>query len=238
MDKARPSRVSYGPMKCVVTAGPTFEPLDEVRRLTNTSTGKLGAELANHLVKAGHEVTLLLGAGSTFRGRLRAGRVLSFTTAADLRAHLATLAGPAVQAVFHAAAVSDFGFGRAFERQARGVLVERKHRKLPTSVPDLLVELRPTCKVIAELRGWFSRALLVGWKFEAEGDRASVVRNALAQISRNRTDACVANGPAYGQGFGLVTAREMPQHWPDAPALYRALDRLLAARRGERDSPV
>ena len=36
-------------MNCLVTAGPTFEPLDDVRRLTNFSTGRLGTELANFL---------------------------------------------------------------------------------------------------------------------------------------------------------------------------------------------
>ena len=37
-------------MNCIVTCGPTYEPLDEVRRLTNFSTGRLGTELANYLV--------------------------------------------------------------------------------------------------------------------------------------------------------------------------------------------
>src|SRR5947209_3565355 len=45
-------------MHCVVTAGPTYESLDEVRRLTNFSTGKLGSELANFLAARGHTVTL------------------------------------------------------------------------------------------------------------------------------------------------------------------------------------
>ena len=36
-------------MNCIVTAGPTYEPMDNVRRLTNFSTGKLGTELANFL---------------------------------------------------------------------------------------------------------------------------------------------------------------------------------------------
>ena len=45
-------------MNCIVTAGPTYEPLDEVRRLTNSSTGRLGSELANYLTARGHRVTL------------------------------------------------------------------------------------------------------------------------------------------------------------------------------------
>ena len=52
-------------MNCIVTAGPTFEPLDDVRRLTNFSTGKLGTELANFLTARGHKVTLLIGESAT-----------------------------------------------------------------------------------------------------------------------------------------------------------------------------
>jgi phosphopantothenoylcysteine synthetase/decarboxylase len=48
-------------MNCIVTAGPTYEPLDDVRRLTNFSTGRLGTELANFLAARGHKVILLIG---------------------------------------------------------------------------------------------------------------------------------------------------------------------------------
>jgi len=215
-------------MNCVVTAGPTYEPLDEARRLTNLSTGRLGSELATCLAAQGHEVVLLLGSGATFRTPSRASRTLEFTTPADLAARLAALASGPVDAVFHAAAVSDFGFGRVFERDAGGGLVERTDRKIPTSVSNLLVELRPTPKVIAQLRGWFPSARLVGWKYEVDGDPASVIAKGLDQIARNRTDACVVNGPAYGAGFGWVTPAAGCRHWADAPALYAALGAWLA----------
>src|SRR5512143_2893674 len=99
-------------MKCLVTAGPTYEDLDAVRRLTNFSTGRLGSELANFLVDRGHEVILLLGPYATCRARQRAQRLVAFTSGADLQARLAALADPSIQAVFHAAAVCDFTFGK------------------------------------------------------------------------------------------------------------------------------
>ena len=43
-------------MKVIVTCGPSYEPIDEVRRLTNFSTGELGVLLSNHLARAGHAV--------------------------------------------------------------------------------------------------------------------------------------------------------------------------------------
>jgi len=210
-------------MNCIVTAGPTFEPLDEVRRLTNFSTGRLGSELANHLTACGHQVTLLLGTGATFHTTLAAPRVKCFTTTDDLRSNLATLSGSAIGAVFHAAAVSDFAFGRVFQRGARGILTERRERKISTAEAGLLVELIATPKVLDELRTWFPQARLVGWKYEVQGDPASVVAKARAQIARSRTDACVANGPAYGAGFGFVVGEGACLHLPDSPALCAAL---------------
>src|SRR5688572_30390710 len=98
-------------MRCIVTAGPAYEPLDNVRRLTNFSTGRLGTELANFLTAQGHDVTLLIGELATHCGERRAQRTETFTSAADLDEKLRALAPSGSNAVFHAAAVSDFGFG-------------------------------------------------------------------------------------------------------------------------------
>ena len=48
--------VYFAHVNCIITAGPTFEPLDEVRRLTNFSSGKLGSQLADFLAAQGHRV--------------------------------------------------------------------------------------------------------------------------------------------------------------------------------------
>src|SRR5260221_3680170 len=98
-------------MNCIVTAGPTYEPLDDVRRLTNFSTGRLGTELANFLTARGHNVTILVGTMATHTGERNASQVKFFTTTADLRAKLESFSGKKVDAIFHAAAVSDLRFG-------------------------------------------------------------------------------------------------------------------------------
>lgn len=214
-------------MNCLVTAGPTAEPLDQVRRLTNRSTGRLGTELANHLVAAGHRVTLLLGELATWTGERRAHRVERFATVTDLQRCLQTLAEPSVDALFHAAAVSDFGFGRVYERLDAGGLREIRAGKLPTRTGPLLAELLPTPKLIAGLRLLFPNAFLVGWKYEVDGTTADALARAREQLAACHTNACVANGPAYGLGFGLVDSSGALRHLPDATALYTALDRAV-----------
>ena len=214
-------------MNCIVTAGPTFEPLDDVRRLTNFSTGRLGTELANFLTARGHKVTLLIGESATWPGERKASSVKNFSSTRDLRAKLKSFSGKKVDAIFHASAVSDFTFEKMFTRDAAGKLKPFKpSKKISTRGGSLVVELVPTPKIIAELRDWFPKTKIIGWKFEADGGRADALRSAKKQMADCSTDACVANGPAYGKGFCLVSADER-KHWADAPKLFTALERLI-----------
>ena len=215
-------------MNCIVTAGPTYEPLDEVRRLTNFSTGRLGTELANFLAARGHKVILLVGESATYAGERRAQRVAPFTTTTDLCEKLKAASSKKVDAIFHAAAVSDFAFGRIFTPNESGKLAEIKSvNKISTRSGKLLVELVATPKIIAGLRGWYPRTRIVGWKFEADGARADVLGAAKRQIAECSTDLCVAKGPAYGEGFGLVTRDGKAAHLASAPLLFEALEKFL-----------
>lgn len=216
-------------MNCIVTAGPTYEKLDQVRRLTNFSTGKLGIELARFLTERGHDVTLLVGEQATFQGNRKANRVEVFSTTADLQGWFQALAGGRVDAVFHAAAVSDFCFGKVFVRTAGGELEEIRSGKLTTRQGPVLAELVPTPKLIAELRDWYPRAKLVGWKYEVDGDRESVIAAGARQLHECLTDVCVANGPAFGVGFGLVTPNGRCLEIPDHSRLFEALEGLAIA---------
>ena len=151
---------------------------------------------------------------------------MRFDTTSDLRAKLESLGREKVDAVFHAAAVSDFGFGKIFARDANGDLREVKSGKISTRDGTLLAELVPTPKIISGLRTLFPQSCIVGWKYEVEGNRESVLAKALQQIRENKTDACVANGKAYGFGFGLVTTYGGHSHFSDTTELYAALERL------------
>ena len=216
-------------MRCIVTAGPTYESLDEVRRLTNFSTGKLGSQFANHLTDHGHAVTLLFGYYAVYRGEQKAREIQTFTTTDDLSDRLQKLAGSPADAVFHAAAVSDFTFGKVWERFPGGELAELKAGKISTRRGTLLAELIPTTKIIGRLRDWFPKALLVGWKYEVDGDRDQVLAKAQQQIAENKTDACVANGRAYGTGFGLVTCQGPFVHLAHQETLFEALEKFVGA---------
>jgi phosphopantothenate---cysteine ligase (CTP) len=213
-------------MNCIVTAGPTYETLDQVRRLTNFSTGRLGVLLANFFAGCGHDVTLLVGEQATYSGARRAQRVETFSTSASLQEWFQALAVQPVDAIFHAAAVSDFAFGKIWRRSPHGELIELKAGKVSTRQGTLLAELVPTPKILGGLRDWFPKAKIIGWKYELDGDRSAVLAAAEKQVRESLTDACVANGKAYGEGFGLVAINGKCTHLPDAAALFEALARL------------
>jgi phosphopantothenoylcysteine decarboxylase/phosphopantothenate--cysteine ligase len=150
-----------------------------------------------------------------------------FTTSADLSRRLEGLGSSEVGAVFHAAAVCDFAFGKIWRRAAGGKLSEIKSRKISTRRGTLLAELTPAPKILRRLRGWFPKARLVGWKYELEGDRTRVITLAERQLEENQTDACVVNGLAYGMGYGLVQGPGRCRHLPEKRALFEALDDLI-----------
>jgi phosphopantothenate---cysteine ligase (CTP) len=214
-------------MNCIVTAGPTYEKLDSVRRLTNFSTGLLGTKLAAFLAGKGHDVTLLISELSAKPEKVPSQEIEPFSTTSDLRDRLQARASSSVNAVFHAAAVSDFTFGQIWSRSPRGELTLVKSRKISTRQGTLLAELAPTPKIIAGLRDWFPQARLVGWKYEVDGNRTAVVAAAEKQIRECLTDACVANGAAYGTGFGLVTADGKCRHLPGIHRLLEHLEKFL-----------
>jgi phosphopantothenate---cysteine ligase (CTP) len=170
---------------------------------------------------------LLVGEQASYPGERRARSVETFTTTEDLRQKLEALADKPVNAVFHAAAVSDFHFGKVWSRSGHGELTEIKSGKISTAHGSLLAELLPTPKIINSLRDWFPKAFIAGWKYEVDGDRTSVIQAAEKQIATCLTSAAVANGPAYGDGFGLVARNGACTHMADAAALFEALERAI-----------
>jgi len=75
-------------MRLLLTCGPSYEPIDDVRRITNFSTGALGVRLAAALAAAGHEVRCFKGVGATTHETAGAAEVTPFSTNDDLLARL------------------------------------------------------------------------------------------------------------------------------------------------------
>ena len=212
-------------MKIIVTTGPSYEPIDEVRRITNFSTGELGVMLSNALAADGHEVFCLRGVNATHPGPLDA-RVhhLPFTTNDNLLEQITRLAAQHDPgALLHVAALADY--------KVKSVSDERGARqdaaKIESRSGKLTIELEPARKVLAALRPLLPRARLIGWKYELNGTRADALAKAWKQTGENGTDACVVNGRAYGTGFGFCTPPDHVEELADKAAVVKFISQWL-----------
>ncbi|HEX8372433.1 MAG TPA: phosphopantothenoylcysteine decarboxylase [Chthoniobacterales bacterium] len=207
---------------CVVTCGPASTRIDDVRRITNFSTGELGALLVDALLAAGHEVICLQGEGATFPIAAAASCESFFSNDDVLRILENISATREVSHFFHAAALTDFEVSSV--TNLRGEAVDGA--KIPSTTPELHITLRPARKIIPELRRLFPHAQITGWKYELTGTPAEVLQKAHEQIRSCRTDACVLNGAAHGPGFTWTTP-DRNLHLPNKQELVKFLAKSI-----------
>jgi phosphopantothenoylcysteine synthetase/decarboxylase len=211
-------------MRVIVTCGPSYEPIDQVRRLTNFSTGELGLMLSAELARAGHDVLCLKGDGAVSRTDAAGAEVITFSTNDDLLRKLEAVAEPGdVAAVFHAAALCDYRIAAALGADG----AQLRQAKLPTRAGAVTLTLEPATKLLPRLRAIFPKARIAGWKYELDGDRLAAVSAGERQIAECGTAACVVNGRAWGEGFGFLERGREPVPLADKPSLCLFLRKWL-----------
>lgn len=217
-------------MKVIVTCGPSYEPIDQVRRITNASTGELGVQHCNTLARAGFEVCRFKGSGALFPGPGQECHLRLFDTNDDLLAVLSqTSASHEIAAVFHVAALCDYKVKRVEDHQGRGC----QSAKIASRSGALPINLEPATKVIGKMRELFPTSILVGWKYELVGTRNDALAKDERQIEENRTDACALSGRSFGPGFAFCQHGNPPRELGDKAALVRFLSAWLKQVLGE-----
>ncbi|MEM0014090.1 MAG: bifunctional phosphopantothenoylcysteine decarboxylase/phosphopantothenate--cysteine ligase CoaBC [Zestosphaera sp.] len=167
-------------LRLLVTAGPTRERLDDVRFLTNLSSGKMGVAIAREAYFRGAEVTLVHGPLSTSRPHYIKSVEVE-TTEEMLNAVTAEVRSRKYDAVILAAAPVDFRFKVTSEG------------KIKSDVGGLSVELEATPKISLSLRREYS-GLVVGFAAEvARGDLDKLVKYAEDKMESRGFDMIVAN---------------------------------------------
>ena len=170
-------------MKFLLTAGPTREPLDPIRFLSNRSSGKMGYALAEAAQRAGHEVVLISGPSALARP---AGvHFLQIETAQEMLEAVRDSITDTDCAIF-AAAVADY-------RPAK--IADQKIKK---SADSLTLVLERTPDILGSMRSLGYRGLLVGFAAETE----NLLENARGKLVKKGCDLIVANDVSQrGIGF-------------------------------------
>jgi phosphopantothenoylcysteine decarboxylase/phosphopantothenate--cysteine ligase len=183
--------------RIVVAAGPTQEPVDDVRFLGNRSSGKMGFAIAAAAAVRGASVTLVAGPGTP---PTPAGveRRVDVGTTADMQKALTDAARDA-DVVIMAAAVADF-------RPATRAQGKLSRRQSPGgSGPTLALSANPDLlAALSQARGDAHLPFLVGFAAEsADGDTAALAERAAAKLVDKGCEAIVANDISQpGIGFG------------------------------------
>ena len=223
IEEALSTSTALAGRRVIVTAGPTLEPIDPVRVVTNRSSGKMGYAVAAAAQWAGAEVTLVSGPTAL---RAPAGvTTVAIETAQELTdAVLATL--PGADAVIMAAAIADYRPARPADRKL-------KKREQGDTMPIEMTRTADVLQAIVAKRD--PRTIVVGFKAET-GD-------ALAEASRmlreKKLDLVVANDvTAKGSEFGSETDQVTFVSADGAEALpllsKREVARRLVAKIAER----
>ncbi len=171
----------------LVTAGPTVEPIDSVRYISNYSSGKMGYAIAEAAAAAGARVVLV--SGPVALAAPAGVEVVPVKTARDMLAAAASVF-PAADAAIFAAAVADLRPANPADRKLKKGRDDAALASVPlTENPDILATLaagkRPDQYVVG---------------FAAETD--DVLMNAHAKLKKKNADMIVANQVGDGLAFG------------------------------------
>ncbi|MFP3860368.1 MAG: bifunctional phosphopantothenoylcysteine decarboxylase/phosphopantothenate--cysteine ligase CoaBC [Bacteroidales bacterium] len=175
--------------KFIVTAGPTYEPIDPVRFIGNFSSGKMGFAIAEQLSEQGAEVILVTGP-TDIKIHGESIEVIHVQTAGEMYQEVVSRF-PEMNGAVLAAAVSDFKPRKT------------EHNKVKRGNENINLELLPTKDIARKLGGIKKeQQLLVGFALETDNEE----ENAKNKIKSKNLDFIVLNSlKEEGAGFQVDT---------------------------------
>jgi phosphopantothenoylcysteine synthetase/decarboxylase len=167
-------------MRAVVTSGGTVEPIDDVRVITNLSTGTMGHQIAGRLASKGIDVIEICSESSLRSLSPMSGVTYDpFTTSNSLAEKLNTYSRADI--VVHSAAVSDY-------------IPITTQGKIRSNQEELNIRLVRAPKIISQLRDLYGDdSFLVGFKLLSGSTDDELIEASLQQLTLNKLDLVVGN---------------------------------------------
>jgi phosphopantothenoylcysteine decarboxylase/phosphopantothenate--cysteine ligase len=164
-------------MKVLITLGPTQEPIDEVRYITNASSGKMGAALAREAINRGHKTTIV--AGPVAIELPMNAKIIRVRTAKEMTDESLKELEHGYDVLVSTAAIADYS-------------PEFCSGKIKSGGGDLTLTLRENLKLTALARIRFPKLFIVAFKAECQSGE-ELIAAASAKLAREGLDLIVAN---------------------------------------------
>lgn len=166
-------------MKILITLGPTQEPIDAVRYITNASSGEMGAELARESIFRGNKTTIISGPieiplpSDAKIIKVRTADEMINSTMKELRKNY--------QIFISAAAIADY----TPERVEKG--------KIKSGKDNLILKLKPTPKLTGLARIKFPDLFIVAFKAEYGISKKELMERAKGKLGKENLNLIIAN---------------------------------------------
>ncbi|WP_071131636.1 phosphopantothenate--cysteine ligase [Enterococcus timonensis] len=196
-------------MKILITAGGTSEKIDQVRSITNHSTGSLGKRIAEEMQAYGHEIYYVTTKVAAQPVGVK--QIFYIESTKDLQNILEKLlTTQTFDAVIHAMAVSDFTPVAQYSKEkfqqtlAKGADIfaakENTETKISSNTDHLVLILEKTPKIIQKIKKWQPETLLVGFKLLVDVPKEELLAVAKKSLVKNQADFVLANDLAEISG--------------------------------------
>ncbi|MBD3190339.1 MAG: bifunctional phosphopantothenoylcysteine decarboxylase/phosphopantothenate--cysteine ligase CoaBC [Candidatus Heimdallarchaeota archaeon] len=169
----------YHGKKVVVTAGPTRIWIDEIRFISNPSSGKMGLALALEAASRGADVTLIIGPTTLTIPNIEGIETIEIETPQEIIQSIDKI--KTLDIFISAAAISDYEPKESLQG------------KIPSKKASLTIELKPAPKVIAHARDKFPQGLIIGFKAETNISKEELIKRAIQRLEETQLDMMVAN---------------------------------------------
>lgn len=173
------SRSTHKIPKILITAGGTREPIDDVRFITNASTGRTGEALARYFSQIGFDVTLDLAESAQVQTS-DSYHVEKFDSTSSLHKILEQqLTKNQFDYVFHAAAVSDYSVDKAVGKI--------------NSDQDLTLKFKKNSKIVNEIKKWSPHSKLVSFKLTSQATNDQILEKVQKLQNNSQSDYVIQN---------------------------------------------
>lgn len=194
--------------KIVITAGGTSERIDNVRKITNSSTGKLGMTIANEFLKREDTFIYYICTKGSFRPTSDRVKIIEIESTMELKDAVENvLTTESIDYFVHSMAVSDYMKDYATTLDKIKYTIEHsddideafRHieviegNKLSSSEKSLVIVLRPTPKIISLIKKLSPKTFLVGFKLLDGVSKDELIDVAKKLRDKNKCDLVVAN---------------------------------------------